>query len=72
MRTTVILEPTRQGGKPKNNYNNNNNNNNNNFKNIKTKKPKKCLRRMEEVPASFSVGYGTSQVSACTSFSIQL
>ena len=69
MRTTVILEPTGQGGKVKNNYNNNNNNN---IKEIKTKKPKKCLRRMEEVPASFSVGYGTSQVSACTSFSIQL
>ena len=68
MRTTVILEPTGQGGKPKNNYNNNNNN----IKEIKTKKPKKCLRRMEEVTASFSVGYGTSQVSACTSFSIQL
>ena len=68
MRTTVILEPTGQGGKPKNNYNNNNNN----IKEIKTKKPKKCLRRMEDVPASFSVGYGTSQVSACTSFSIQL
>ena len=50
MRTTVILEPTGQGGKPKNNYNNNN------IKEIKTKKPKKCLRRMEEVPASFSVG----------------
>lgn len=38
MRTTVILEPTGQGGKPKNNYNNNNN-----IKEIKTKKPKKCL-----------------------------
>lgn len=50
MRTTVILEPTGQGGKPKNNYNNNN------IKEIKIKKPKKCLRRMEEVPASFSVG----------------
>lgn len=69
MRTIVIIEPTGQGGKPKNNYNNNNNNI---IKEIKTKKPKKCVRRMEEVPVSFSVGYGTSQVSACTSFSIEL
>jgi len=37
VRTTVILEPTGQGGKPKNNCNNNNNNN---IKKIKTKKPK--------------------------------
>lgn len=69
MRTIVTIEPTGQGGKPKNNYNNNNNNI---IKEIKTKKPKKCVRRMEEVPVSFSVSYGTSQVSACTSFSIEL
>ena len=66
MRTTFILEPTGRGGKRKNNYNNNN------IRKMKTKKTKKCLRRMEDVPAFFSVGYGTSKIFACTSFSIQL
>ena len=33
------------------------------LKKLKRRNPK-CLRRMEDVPASFSAGYGTSQVSA--------